>query len=168
MQRESFRQELAQQSLEANESQKDASATPAPEGSNMNSTMKDKEILNDTSGMLPPPSIDEGSALQKKKSIAGDKSSMDGATTIKSSRRTKQNQQRYEINETQKVNCWEDMLNSYYRDSLQYFNDLVKQRQRIFGLFAQTQTNFVNYICREAPYQRRVNDFCENFNRFSE
>ena len=156
MQRESFRVELAQQSLEANESQKEAGlATPAPDGSKvspMNSTMKDKEILNDASGMLPPPSIGEGSTLQKKKSVAGDKSSMDGATTIKSSRRTKQNQQRYEINETQKVNCWEDMLNSYYRDSLQRFNDLVKQRQRIFGLFAQTQTNFVDYICREAPY----------------
>lgn len=26
----------------------------------------------------------------------------------------------------------------------------------------------MSYICREAPYQRRVNDFCENFNRFSE
>lgn len=92
MQREAFRQELAQQSLEANESQKDAGmTTPAPEGSAMNSTMKEKEILNDTSGMLPEASLDQGSTLQKKKSVAGDKSSMDG-TTVKSSRRTKQNQ----------------------------------------------------------------------------
>lgn len=108
--------------------------------------------LNDLSGMLAPANIEEHSVLTKKKnSIAGDRSSVDG-TTNKSSRRQKQNQQRYEINETQKINRWEDMLNSYYRDSLQRFNDLVMQRKRIFSLFSQTQSKFVSYICREAPY----------------
>jgi hypothetical protein len=23
-------------------------------------------------------------------------------------------------------------------------------------------------MCREAPYQKKVNDFCDNYNRFSE
>jgi len=60
------------------------------------------------------------------------------------------------------------MVNEYYSESLQRFNDLVKQRKRIFQLFSQTQTNFINFICREAPYQKRVSEFCDNFNRFSE
>jgi len=45
---------------------------------------------------------------------------------------------------------------------------LIGQRERIFKLFEQTQANFINFICREAPYQRKVNEFCENYNRFSE
>jgi len=60
------------------------------------------------------------------------------------------------------------MINEYYRESLQRFNDLVKQRKRIFSLFSQTQTNFIDFICRDAPYQKRVTEFCDNFNRFSE
>jgi|LauGreDrversion4_2_1035121.scaffolds.fasta_scaffold21921_8 hypothetical protein len=60
------------------------------------------------------------------------------------------------------------MLNKYFQSSLQGFNQLVKQRKRIFQQFGQTQTNFVNFMCREAPYQKKVNDFCDNYNRFSE
>jgi len=60
------------------------------------------------------------------------------------------------------------MLNDYYKNSVQRFNDLVKQRKRIFGLFQKTQSNFLSFICRDAPYQRRVIEFCENYNRFSE
>ena len=62
----------------------------------------------------------------------GDKSSVDGGTTNKSSRRTKNNQQRYEINDQQKINKWEEMVNEYFTQSLQRFNELVKQRKRIF------------------------------------
>ena len=74
----------------------------------------------------------------------------------------------YEINDSQKIQKWEQMLNKYFQSSLQGFNQLVKQRKRIFQQFGQTQTNFVNFMCREAPYQKKVNDFCDNYNRFSE
>lgn len=65
------------------------------------------------------------------------------------------------------MNKWEEFINQYYRLSLMRFSDLSKQRKRIFTLFAQTQNDFIDFICREAPYQKKVNEFCENFNRFS-
>lgn len=44
----------------------------------------------------------------------------------------------------------------------------MKQRGRIFGLFSQTQRSFIQFICRESDYQKLVNQFCDNFNRFSD
>lgn len=90
---------------------------------------------------------------------------MDGQT-VKSSKRTK-TQTRYEITDQEKVNKWEEFLNLYYRQCLMRFSDLSKQRKRIFSLFSQTQSDFIEFICRDAPYQKKVNEFCDNFNRFS-
>lgn len=53
--------------------------------------------------------------------------------TNKSSKKTKQAYQHiYEINDGQKIYQWEQMLNKYFQNSLQGFNQLVKQRKRIF------------------------------------
>lgn len=98
--------------------------------------------------------------------VGGGTSSL-GGTTNKSAARRK-NQQRYEINDTQKVNSWEDMLNSYFRDSLQSFNYLSKQRRIILDLYIETESRFIDFICRETPYQKKVNEFVDSLNRFSE
>lgn len=90
-----------------------------------------------------------------------------GGTTNKSTARRK-NQLRFEINDVQKINHWEDMLNSYFRENMKSFTNLSKQRRNILELYSQTQTQFIDYICRETPYQKRVNEFIESFNRFSE
>ena len=60
------------------------------------------------------------------------------------------------------------MLNSYFRENVTSFTNLSKQRRHILDLYSQTQTQFVDYICRETSYQKRVNEFIESFNRFSE
>lgn len=112
--------------------------------------------FNENSGILLEEHIDV-----KNKTM----SSFDG-TTNKSQRRQKL--QRYELSDNQKINKWEEMLNSYYRHSMQRFHDLVQQRKRIFQLFRKTQSSFLDFICRDSPFQRRVNEFCDNFNRFSE
>lgn len=44
----------------------------------------------------------------------------------------------YEIDDSQKIYQWEQMLNKYFQSSLQGFNQLVKQRKRIFKQFGQT------------------------------
>lgn len=119
------------------ESAKDVNATPGESQKNISShqqspSMKDtkNDTINEMSGNLPPAQasiIEEQSALKKNNTqVLGDKSSVDGGTTNKSSRRTRQNQQRYEISDQQKINKWEETVNLYYRESLQRFNDLCK------------------------------------------
>lgn len=89
-----------------------------------------------------------------------------GGTTNKSAARRK-NQPRFEINETQKINRWEEMLNSYFRENLVNFTQLTKQRRTILELYEDTQNRFLEFICRETPYQKRINEFVDSFNRFS-
>jgi len=60
------------------------------------------------------------------------------------------------------------MLNTYFRENMKSFTSLSKQRRNILELYSQTQTQFIEYICRETPYQKRVTEFIESFNRFSE
>jgi hypothetical protein len=48
-----------------------------------------------------------------------------GGTTNKSTARRK-NQLRFEINDVQKINHWEDMLNSYFRENMKSFTNLSK------------------------------------------
>ena len=98
--------------------------------------------------------------------IGDGKSSM-GGTTNKSAARRKV-QPRFEINDTQKINRWEEMLNSYFRENIISFTHLSKQRRTIVELYEDSQTRFINFICRDMPYQKKVSEFVDSFNRFSE
>jgi hypothetical protein len=44
---------------------------------------------------------------------------------------------------------------------------LTKQRRTILELYEDTQNRFLEFICRETPYQKRINEFVDSFNRFS-
>lgn len=160
MQRTEIKEHIEQKSLDQIEStiqerQTDNNAQSIIE-INQSPEASQRFHFNENSGILLEEQVDT-----KNKTM----SSFDG-TTSKSQRRMKL--QRYELNDNQKINFWEEMLNSYYRNSLQRFNDLVQQRKRIFSLFRKTQSSFLEFICRDSPFQKRVNDFCDNFNRFSE
>jgi hypothetical protein len=70
------------------------------------------------------PFADKGHERKLSDTVGDGKSSM-GGTTSKSAARRK-NQPRFEINDTQKINRWEEMLNSYFRDNLTNFTQLTK------------------------------------------
>jgi hypothetical protein len=108
----------------------------------------------------------EKGETKKMSDTVGDGKSSMGGTTNKSAARRK-NQPRFEINETQKINRWEEMLNSYFRENLVNFTQLTKQRRTILELYEDTQNRFLEFICRETPYQKRINEFVDSFNRFS-
>ena len=104
--------------------------------------------------------------MQDTKETVGDGKSSIGGTTNKSAARRK-NQPRFEINDVQKVNKWEEMLNDYFRQSMTSFMQLSQQRRRIVELYEDSQSRFVDFICREMPYQAKVAEFVDSFNRFS-
>lgn len=93
---------------------------------------------------------DKGDIKKLSDTVGDGKSSM-GGTTNKSAARRK-NQPRFEINDTQKINRWEEMLNSYFRENLINFTQLTKQRRTILELYEDTQNRFLEFICRETPY----------------
>lgn len=57
---------------------------------------------------------------------------------------------------------------SYYKEGIQQFNMLRKQRSRIFSLLNGSQRQFINYLGRASNQQAKINEFCESFNRFTE
>ena len=40
-------------------------------------------------------------------------------------------------------------------------------RQRVCRSLNDTQRKFINYLGRRSEQQRKINDYCENYNRFS-
>ena len=40
-------------------------------------------------------------------------------------------------------------------------------RQRVCHSLNETQRKFINYLGRQSDQQRKINEFCENYNRFS-
>ncbi len=40
-------------------------------------------------------------------------------------------------------------------------------RQRVCASLNETQRKFINYLGRKSDQQKRINEYCENYNRFS-
>jgi len=60
------------------------------------------------------------------------------------------------------------MTNQYYQDGMQWFNMMRLLRQRTFENLNKTQTQFIDFLQRPGQMQAKINEFCDNFNRFSE
>lgn len=74
----------------------------------------------------------------------------------------------YEINDLEKGIKWEQMINTYYKEGLQCFNMMRLLRQRTFFNLNKTQNNFLDFLERSGQLQKKINEFCENYNRFNE
>mmetsp|Transcript_20214 Transcript_20214/g.27319 ORF Transcript_20214/g.27319 Transcript_20214/m.27319 type:complete len:186 (-) Transcript_20214:1182-1739(-) len=59
------------------------------------------------------------------------------------------------------------MLSEYYSEGMQSFHAMRALRQRVCRSLNDTQRKFVNYLGRSSDQQRRINEYCENYNRFS-
>ena len=59
------------------------------------------------------------------------------------------------------------MLTEYYSEGMQSFNAMRGLRQRVFRSLNETQRKFISYLGRSSDQQRRINEYCDNYNRFS-
>ena len=59
------------------------------------------------------------------------------------------------------------MTNEYFRQGLLSFHALHIQRGHIFALLNETQQTFVDFLTRPGTLKRRVDEFCDSFNRFT-
>ena len=59
------------------------------------------------------------------------------------------------------------MLKEYYSDGMQQFNLLRNMRQRIYSSLSSTQKQFIRFLERKSDMQKKLNEFCESYNRFS-
>ena len=50
---------------------------------------------------------------------------------------------------------------------MQSFHAMRCLRQRVCRSLNDTQRKFINYLGRRSDQQRRVNEYCDNYNRFS-
>ena len=90
-----------------------------------------------------------------------------GGTSKSMGRSTKFFQRVQEINDKQKITRWEDMLAEYYTESMKEFSAVRSLRQRVCRSLNETQQKFITYLGRRSEQQRKINDYCENYNRFS-
>ena len=72
-----------------------------------------------------------------------------------------------EISEIQKKIKWEEMLSLYYGEGVQQFNMMRVLRQNVFKSLNDMQRQFINYLGRRNDMQKKLNEFCESYNRFS-
>ena len=72
-----------------------------------------------------------------------------------------------EITEGQKKTKWEEMLSLYYGEGIQQFNMMRNLRVNVFKSLNDMQRTFINYLGRRSEMQRKINEFCESYNRFS-
>ena len=93
--------------------------------------------------------------------------SSQGGTTI-SALKKKQVQRVYQITETEKIQKWQDMTDNYFKNNIRSFHSLSAQRGRIFNLLNDTQQKFIEFLDRYGGMQKKIHEFSENFNRFSE
>jgi hypothetical protein len=91
-----------------------------------------------------------------------------GGSTANDIRSSKLLKRVYEINEKEKVSRWEQMVNVYYKEGVQCFNMMRLLRQRVFLSLNKTQNNFISFLERSGPMQKKINDFCESYNKFNE
>ena len=59
------------------------------------------------------------------------------------------------------------MLAEYYIEGMKEFNAMRNLRQRVCASLNETQRKFINYLGRKSDQQKRINEYCENYNRFS-
>jgi len=58
------------------------------------------------------------------------------------------------------------MTNQYFSNALHSFHQLHSQRSRIFQLLNETQSNYIDYLSDGQALQKRINEFCDSYNRF--
>jgi len=90
-----------------------------------------------------------------------------GGTSKSIGRSTKFMQRVQELSDRQKISKWEEMLSDYYKEGMQEFYAMRSLRQRVCRSLNETQRKFIDYLSRHSDQQRKVNDYCENYNRFS-
>lgn len=59
------------------------------------------------------------------------------------------------------------MIAEYYTVGMKEFNSLRNLRQRVCTSLNDTQRKFIDYLGRKSDQQKQINDYCENYNRFS-
>ena len=59
------------------------------------------------------------------------------------------------------------MLSLYYGEGIQQFNMMRNLRVNVFKSLNDMQRTFINYLGRRSEMQRKINEFCESYNRFS-
>ena len=91
-----------------------------------------------------------------------------GGSTANDLRSSKLLRRVYEINDHEKVQRWEQMVNTYYMEGVQCFNMMRLLRQRVFLSLNKTQNNFISFLERQGPMQKKINEFCESYNKFNE
>ena len=90
-----------------------------------------------------------------------------GQTSKSYARSSKFMQRVQEISDNQKVTKWEEMLRDYYADGMKEFHAMRNLRQRVCASLNETQHKFIQYLGRRSDQQKRINEYCENYNRFS-
>ena len=90
-----------------------------------------------------------------------------GGTSKSIGRSTKFMQRVMELSERQKIAKWEEMQTEYYTEGMQAFHAMRCLRQRVCRSLNDTQRKFISYLGRRSDQQRRVNEYCDNYNRFS-
>ena len=105
--------------------------------------------------------------LSSNKSLHSKHAQSIGGTSKSVSRISKLHQRVFEINDKQKVQRWEEMLTQYYREGMREFNSMRNLRQRVCRSLNETQQKFIEYLGRKSDQQRKLNEYCDNYNRFS-
>ena len=91
-----------------------------------------------------------------------------GGTSRSIGRSTKFFQRVQEISDKQKIAKWEDMQAEYYAEGMTEFNAMRNLRQRVCRSLNDTQRKFIDYLGRMRKMQQtKINDYCDNYNRFS-
>ena len=59
------------------------------------------------------------------------------------------------------------MLSNYYTTGMQEFNAMRSLRMRVCSSLNDTQRKFITYLGRQSEQQRKINEYCDSYNRFS-
>lgn len=90
-----------------------------------------------------------------------------GGTSRSIGRSTKLFMRIQELNDKQKLAKWEEMLSNYYTTGMQEFNAMRSLRMRVCSSLNDTQRKFISYLGRQSEQQRKINEYCDSYNRFS-
>jgi len=58
-------------------------------------------------------------------------------------------------------------MGNYYSDGMCQFANIRSLRSRVFLNLMETQTQFIKFLDRKSGMQKKLNDFCESYNRFA-
>jgi len=74
------------------------------------------------------------------------------------------------LNDEMKVKLWKEFQLDYYRECLQVFRAIKKQRGHVFEGLTQMQAQFIDmYLARQDPNMNAlIQDFIDSYNKFSE